>query len=225
MTVQMLGAPGQVYSVNGNIYHADANGLISAVAAADVVGLFQGGAVPTTLRARLYNFGAVKAASAGLVVASVALSNGTLTIAANPDVPRPVEFVVTPGTLAITAGTLTTVYTDSQGVGVTETFSVTTALSTVKTVTTSHGVSVMSSATLAAVAGGVSPWIQGGTNAQIALPIDVNAAGIAIFASAMDNAAATLATQPVAGDKRIIATATAPNNTHTFTIGAQFYSA
>jgi hypothetical protein len=54
-------------------------------------------------------------ATAGRIVASVALANGALAIANQPDTARQVDARVDPGAAAITAGTLTVTYAANDG--------------------------------------------------------------------------------------------------------------
>jgi hypothetical protein len=224
VTTKMLGSAGQQYAINGNLYTADANGLITNVAMSDIVGLINEGAVPTTIKARHYNLGAVAAALATAVVASAALSNGTLTVAGQPDISRPVQFVINPGVSAITAGLLTIVYNDSQGQAVTEALSLATALSTAKTLTSSHGVSSLTSAIVTGLVGGTSPNIQGGTNPNVALPVDGGAVAITVFKATADSANDTLPTAPAGSvDARVITPHTVPNGTHALSFGVNFY--
>ena len=55
------------------------------------------------------------AAAVGAIVASGALSNGTVALTAGTDVMRPVDFEVGTGTTAITAGTATITYVGNDG--------------------------------------------------------------------------------------------------------------
>ena len=62
------------------------------------------------------------AATVGRVVASGALSNGTVAISNQPDVMRPVTVEVGTGTAAITAGNVAVTYTGNDGVSATENY-------------------------------------------------------------------------------------------------------
>lgn len=231
---QMIGNPGAFYSVNGNTYQADGTGLISrytntngtfqGIATGDIVGLINEGALPANLRSQIVNLGAIKAASATVLVASVALTNAALTVAASPDVPRQAQAVVNPGTLAITAGALTLVYASSGGVAVTEALSLVTPLSTAKTLVTSRGVSTLTSATVSGLVGGAAPNIQIGTNGVIALPTDANQANITVYAASVDGVSDVLPAQS-ATDLHLITPNTAPNGTKSFSFGYNYYGA
>ena len=220
----MLGTPGQGYFVNGNVYQADPkNGSITNILPNDVVGLLAAGCTFGSKRVETYSPGAVKAASAAGIVSSVALSSGSLTIAAQPDVPRPLNVVVFPGTTAITAGQVLLTYADDQGGTTLDTLSVTTGASTNLTVSTSKGVASLTSAVVSGVTGGVSPGIEIGTTATFSLLADVGASGITVFKSTIDNAHDSTGTQSTTYP-RFFTPGTAPNGTHTYTVGYSFFS-
>lgn len=234
MTVTLLlGAPGSQFYVNGNTYQADLNGAItggvvaasgaafSGISLNDLSELISAGATYGAIRSRMLTYGVIAAASAALVLASGALSNGSKAVAANPDVPRPLSYIVVPGA-AITAGTLTLVYLDHNGQTVTDVLSLVMGNVTT-TLAPSRAVSRMTSQTVAALAGGSAPTIQGGTTAVLAAPTDVGATGVTFFKALTDNADATLPTQSATGSF-LFTPATAPNGTHTYGFGYTFYS-
>lgn len=224
---QMLGTPGQGYvgQSSGTVYQADpTTGVISAPAAADIPGLLAAGATFGSKRNVWYNPAVIKAASIQNVVTSVALSNGALTIAAQADVPRPLQGVLFPGAAAMTAGTLTMVYKDSDGGTTTDVQSLITGSGVNLTFTTSKGVATLTSATVAAIAGGSSPGIQLGMNANISVPADVGATGITFYKATMDDTNDVLPAQPIAANPRIITPNTAPNATHTYGFGYSYWS-
>lgn len=242
----MIGSPGQEYYANGNTYTAASSGLITGGTNAsgsftgimqnDVVALINAGALPATLRTRMINLGVVKAASATVLVASAALSNGALTVAANPDIPRQAQFVINPGASAITAGLLGLTYTTGDGVTFTDSLSLVVALSTALTLVSTHGCAVLSSAGVSGLVGGTSPNIQGGTNNVLSVPADIGQAGLAFYYAATlttstgTNVASvgwvedTLPTQSAVDGKLITPHAT-PNGTLAYSFGYNFYSA
>lgn len=237
---QMMGASGESYSVNGNTYVAAASGLITGgtsaatgaftgIQAGDVLGLLNSGVRFSAARVDWLGPFVPLTASATRVVANAALANGVSTIAAQPDVPRPLSTVVAPGTLAITAGTYTMVYTNQNGVAVTDVFSLVTALSTSLTLATSQGVSHLTSGTVAALVGGSSPTIQVGTTVSITLPLPATFASLTVFKENVDNADEAVGTVTQTGSVAAgnltanIATTTVPNGTHSFTFGATYF--
>lgn len=236
---QMMGASGESYSVNGNIYVAAASGLITGgtnpstgaftgIQAGDVLGLLNSGVRFSAPRVEWVGPFVPLAASGTRTVANVAATNTTLTIAAQPDVPRPIIAVLAPGTLAITAGTLTMTYTAASGAAVTDTFSLVTPLSTSLTLTSSQGVAHLTSAVIAGITGGSSPTIQLGTTAAISLPISNVFAGLTVFKENVDNAdeaVGTVTTTGSAGANNLavsVAPTTAPNGTHSYTFGVSY---
>ena len=234
----MLGNPGGQYDINNHIYTADGStGLItsyvdqttgstvSGVALTDIQGLLAAGCTFGVRRSKTYNcYGiAPAAASAALCITQQALSNGALAIDASPSIPRQVAVIIDPGTVAITAGTLSLPYTDENGASQTDVFSLVTAVSTLKTMTTTHGVTTLSAGTVAGLVGGHSPTVKAGTNTVLALPTDGNYQDLTIHHTIMDGAAATNPTQSSTGSP-LITPNTAPNGTHTYTFGYSFTS-
>lgn len=229
---QAIGSPGQGYYSNNNTYQADGAGLIIGgsnaqgsfvgIQGGDVVNLINNGALPAQRRNDVFNLGIVAAALATYVVASVAMSNGALTIVKSPDVPRQLAFVVNTGA-TITAGALTLVYTTNTGVPQTDTLSLIAAGSVAVTLTSSKGCARLTSATVSGLVGGTSPNIQGGINAVLALPVDGNVAGLTVTAATVDAVSDVLPAQS-GTDKSLITPNTAPNGTHTYTFGATYFS-
>src|SRR5262245_21798238 len=81
------------------------------------------------------------AATAGRIVASVALTNTSLTIANNPDTMRKCQVRVDPGTVAITAGICTVTYAANDGTAAqVDALSLVTAASTLLTLPFTKGV-------------------------------------------------------------------------------------
>lgn len=231
---QLLGTAGNSYVVNGNTYIANSAGVISGgsnsqgsflgIQAGDLGSLLSEGCTYAVQGGRYTYFGIVKAALATANVASVALSNGSLTIAAQPDVPRQLQFVVNPGASAITAGFLNLAYLSTDGVASTDALPLATGANTAATLVTSRGVSRLTTASVAGLTGGTSPNIQGGSNGVLALPCAVGAANIVVTMANVDGAPDSLPTQS-ANDGRLITPNTAPNGTHTFAFGYNFLAA
>lgn len=233
VVTQMLGSPGASYFVNGNTYTANSSGVITGgsnssgsftgIQLGDITALLSEGCTYAVQRGRFIYLGTVKAALATALVASVALSNGSLTVAGQPDVPRQAAFVVNPGAAAITAGSLLVNYNSTDGVNVTDTLSLVTGANTAATLVTSRGLSRLLSASVGGLVGGSSPNIQGGTNTVLALPADVGAASITVTSAVVDGASDSLPTQS-ATDGHLITPNTAPNGTHVFGFDYNFLS-
>lgn len=184
----------------------------------DIPFAFGAGYVPARTDHRFYYTPvAVAAASAGLLFASAALSNGTKSIAANVDVMREVKAVVLPGTVAITAGTLTLTYDANDGTAAqVDALDLTTALSTTKTLAASKGVVRMRSQIVTGLTGGASPTFYIGTTAAIAVPVAAGAQDAAIVSELLDGAVVTVANAGTLSTAGIYTPNTAPNATHTF---------
>ena len=121
-------------------------------------------------------------AAVGAIVASVALSNTSLTIAANPDTMRQVKVRVDPGTLPITAGVLTVTYAANDGTAAqVDVLSLVTAASTLLTLFLTKGALTVASAVVTGLVGGASPKIQLDTTAVIAVPVPPQAVDVTIL--------------------------------------------
>lgn len=170
-------APTPFWSIqckSGNSYTANSLGVISALSS-DANDLENGGCTFAISRHALYTTpGAPAALNAAVTVSSVAFSNGTLTIAAQPDVPRQLAIIINnPSTSTITAGLLTLTYLANDGTTQTDLISAAGQAGTL-TLNTSKGVEhvVTNGAIVTGVAGGTSPGIQIGTNNYLAVPLE-----------------------------------------------------
>lgn len=114
------------------------------------------------------------AATAGRIVASVALSNGTLTIANQPDVPRQLATRVDTGTTAITGGNLALTYVGNDGQATVDNLSLVAPASSLLTVTTTKGAISVTSAIVTDLAGGTSPKIQINDTNSLSVQVDPN---------------------------------------------------
>lgn len=162
------------------------------------------------------------AATVGQIIASGALSNGTVAITHQPDVMRPVNVEVGTGTTAITAGTVTVVYEANDGTIQTDVLSLAIALSTASTQGLSKGVVTISSVTVAGLVGGTSPWLRLSTLAQVSLPVSPGAADFAVVREY--DAGATIAIGTLGVSLGSIIPTTAPNATVTYSF-AYYYTA
>jgi hypothetical protein len=120
-------------------------------------------------------------AAVGRIVASVALTNTSLTIANQPDTMDQIKARVDPGTLAITAGTLTVTHAANDGTAQVDVLSLVTGSSTPLTVPFSKGVMTVASAVVSGLVGGSSPKIQIDTTAALAVAVPPNAVDVTIL--------------------------------------------
>lgn len=218
MTVQMRALPGQtsLYGLSGTLYVPDANGLI-AVNPGDVIGFLNSGtAFPSFTSNTKSAVITPAAASAAATVASGALSNGTKSIAAQPDVPRPITFIMGAGGAAVTAGNVAITYIGNDGAQHVENVSTIMASGGSKTYATLFGVALMQSVVISGVAGGSSPFIYGGTTAAVALLSAPGSTIASVYREDTDGTSGTVGTFNANG---IITPTTAPNATHTYSWG------
>ena len=155
-------------------------------------------------------------ATAGRIVASVALTNTSLTN--NPDTMRKCQVRVDPGTVAITAGICTVTYAANDGTAAqVDALSLVTAASTLLTVPFTKGVLTVASAVVTGLAGGASPKIQIDTTAALAVPVPPNAVDVTILkeVTAGTDSSATLGTITNAG---IWTPNSAPNASATYAV-------
>ena len=172
-TVRMfapVGIGGLIQAPNGT-YYVGSDGTVT-VNAADVQYLQGIGFGFAVTDHRVYNtLGPPAAANATVTVASVALSAGSLTIAAQPDIPRQLAIVLFTGGAAVTAGSLVATYTANDGTTQVDTINLSGTSVSTASFTTSKGVEHLTSAIVVAPSGGTSPGIQIGTNSYLAVPI------------------------------------------------------
>lgn len=162
------------------------------------------------------------AATIANIVTSGALSNGSVSVAAQPDVLRPVNFEWGTGTLAITAGTATITYLGNDGISGSDVIPLAIALSTSSTVGLSRGVDSITSIVIAGLAGGVSPWRRMSTTAALSVPVDPNPADFAVIREY--DAGATIAVGALATAIGSITPTTAPNATVTYSFVYSYLS-
>jgi len=135
------------------------------------------------------------AADDDAIVTSVNLTNTTLTLAGQPDVPRNITITVTDTTPGITAGTVTVTGQDAGGVTVTETLDLSSAL-------TLTGTKIFGKVTSAAVAGATAlggagdETIKIGWGNKIGLPTQISASSAVkhVYLGGVRQATPTIAT-------------------------------
>lgn len=203
---------GTIYGAFGT-YPVPASGLITVDSrdAANILaigGFYIGQAIKTQ------GVGAVRLATAGRLVASVALANGTLTIANQPDFPRQAGLRVDPGTTAITAGVANVAYVANDGTTMTDTISLAAAASTPFTQNTTKGVVKLNSVIITGLVGGTSPLTQLNDTNSLSVLVEPGFAGFNVLKEMADAADETIGT--VASSAASITPTTLPNGTHTY---------
>jgi hypothetical protein len=231
------GVGGVVQGRSGTTYTIASDGTISSVSPLDVDALINDGFLFAIPRHNTAVIPAPVAASAGVTVASVALANGTLTVAAQPDVPRQLQIIVNPGTTAISAGNLAMTYTANDGTAQVDNFSMVMAAGAaagtiVTTLSTSKGVEHLASAVVTAMSGGTSPAIQIGTNNYLALPVDPGFVDFAVTSEKKITPTAGTLGLSVPADNTVSTVAisagalytptTVPDGTHSLSIGYNY---
>lgn len=239
MAVKMIvpaGISGSVYGRSGLTYTVASDGTISNVNYADVGPLLEAGFLFAISRHNQWNVPTPVAASAAVTVASTSLSAGnTLTIAAQPDVPRQLQAVINSGSATLSAGgNLQMVYTANDGTTQTDNlaFGGIAATST-QTLTTTKGVEHLTSAevTVAPSGAAANAGVQIGTNGVLALPVDPGFVDFTVTKETKVTptngtlglsvpADETVGTVTASG--ALIAPTQAPDGTHSFSFGYSY---
>lgn len=179
------GTSGIVQGRSGTNYVVASDGTISNVVFSDVDGLMNAGWQVAANRHGIYSTpGAPAAANATVIAAAQTLLAGgaTLSISAQPDVPRQLQVLcITGGTVTLSAGSVSLTYAANDGTTQTDVLNFGAALvSGTVTLSTSKGVERLNSwSPGATVTGGSNPTVQIGTNNYIAVPIDPGSVDVA----------------------------------------------
>lgn len=227
-TLQLPPGVTQAYGKSGTLYVPDVNGRIT-VQSGDIVPLLDASLTGSQLVNQWYSTPTAPAvANATAQVASITMSNATLTVAAQPDISRPLQFKMGAGTTPITAGVLTVSYTANDGSAQVDSFSLVSAAGGAATTVTStfnttKGVSHLNSPVISGLVGGTSPFVYGGTTAVLALPCPMGASGFAITKENLDGA--DVATPGAVAANGLWTPGTAPNATHLYSVGYSFFGA
>jgi hypothetical protein len=226
MTVmQVIAGPGvtqigQFQGPNTGTVSASTTDGTFTIDSRDFVTAMRNGYLPVYKDTRSYTTPiAPAAASTGLIVNSVALTNTTLSIAAQPDVMRQVVIRVDPGSPGITAGVCTVTYAAGDGTAAqVDILSLVAAANTSTTVPFSKGVMTVASAVVSGLVGGGSPHIQIGVTNTLAVPVPPGSVDVTLLKEITDAAdtSANLGTITNAG---LWTPHTSPNATHTYAAG------
>jgi hypothetical protein len=195
------------------------NGIIT-VDTRDVPALLIDGAKYVSGKSTYQYLGAPVVGAVGALVASASFANGTLTIAAQPDVPRLASVRIWPGTSPITAGNVAVNYLANDGTTVTDNFSGVGVASAAISSNLSRGIVHLNSVIVTGVAGGASPAVQMDTLNSLAVAVDPGFFGFTINKSTVDNADNGIVS--VQSSAACYTPSTAPNATHTFAAAAAY---
>lgn len=165
---------------------------------------------------------APRAGSAGRIVASTALANGTLSIANQPDVPRQLAARVDTGTSSITAGNLALTYLANDGTTQVDNLSLVAPATTLLTQTTTKGVVSLTSAIVTALAGGASPKIQVDDTNSLSVQVNPDFAGFQFNQTRADGVAEGQVA--VASSAASWTPSTTPNGTVTYSAVGSYTS-
>lgn len=217
---------------SGTTYVPDASGYLSSVDPRDVGLLLEAGFVFAGAAHRRVTIPAPVAAAAAVTVASTSLVAGaSLSIAAQPDVPRQLQIVVNAGSLTLVAGcNLAMNYNANDGTTQTDNLSFGgLAAAGTQTLTTTKGVEHLISAvpTVLSAGAATNAGVQIGTNGTLALPVDTGFASTQFKVTKETKVTPTNGTLGlvVPADESIgtvtaagalIAPTTAPDGTHDF---------
>lgn len=215
-TVQLAGnnVGGVVQGVNG-VYQMAADGTFTVDTKDAPACLALGMTYIKTRSTSYYTGGSVLAASAAASIASTTLSNGALTILAQPDVSRQIAVIMGTSTTAITAGSVAITYLANDGSTQTDNLTAVLAASAVSTQFLSKGVSHINTAVVSGLVGGLTPYIFAGLTATIALPVDLGTVDLVVTkenVTGADETVGTLSTVSLG----CIAPTSAPNATRTY---------
>jgi hypothetical protein len=223
MTTVRLALTGGVVQGNHGTYQAGSDGT-AAVDTRDAIGLIAGGSASylDTSSGFYTSPIAPAAATVGRIIASGALSNGTITISNQPDVMRQVNMVWGTGTVAISAGSIAISYVANDGQTYTESVALALAASATGTHPLSRGVVHISAPIVTGLTGGVTPFRRFDTTAFLAVPVDPAAQDYATAAESVDGAFETGGWSDSVTSIGCVSPNTAPNATHLFSLFYNF---
>lgn len=196
-----------------------ADGIVT-VDSRDAPDLLRMGANYVSVATRSQYIAAPILGAVGQIVASTAFSNGTKTIANQPDRTRLSSVRVDPGTLAITAGNVAVNYVATDGTTQIDNISAITAASTIVSTNLSKAANFFNSVVVTAVAGGASPQLQVDTLNSLGLAVDPGYVDFAIADLKVDGADSGVSS--VQSSAAAFTPSTAPNGTHNYNVLATY---
>lgn len=217
-----VGALGGYIKGNFGMYQAGSDGIIT-VDARDAPPLLAAGASYISNRQSSYTtpVGPL-AATSGRIIASGALSNGTISISNQADVMRQVSLVWGTGTGPISAGNMAITYRANDGQNYTENVALALGANGLQTHPLSRGVINISPPVVTGLVGGTSPFRHFDTTAFIAVPVDPGAQDYSTVSEAVDGAIETGGWSDSTSSIGCVSPNTAPNGTHLFSLFYNF---
>jgi hypothetical protein len=226
------GYGGIVQGRSGLNYTIAADGSISNVNWADADALIsQGFLFAVSRHANALTQGAPAIANATVLMAAQTLVAGaTLSISAQPDVPRQAQFLfITGGTVTMSAGQITVNYAANDGTTQSDVLNAGASLvSGTVTLSTSKGVEHLNSIVVGpTITGGLNPTVQGGTNNYIAVPLDPGSVDFVLtketkFTGAAPSVGTDEAVSTLTTSTGLISPTTAPNGTLAYGFGYNY---
>lgn len=204
---------GPIETQNSGTVVPNTNGVIT-VSSLDVPSLLAAGCKFLAQTNATQYTNAPRAATAGRIVGSTSLANGTLSIANQPDCARQAQMIVAPGSPGITAGVLTLNYLANDGTTTSDALSVITAANTLLTTRTSKGMLHLNTAIVTGLTGGGTPGVQVDDTNSLSCMVPPNYNSFTPLLLTVDGTASGIAATAAAAAS--YTPSTAPNGTHNF---------
>lgn len=212
---------GTIVTQNSGVLTVPASGIIS-VFGDDVTNLLRAGAQYVAQGTDFQTVTNPRPASAARIVTSTTVSNATLAIANQPDVPRQCAAVIYGGTVStgITAGNLAITYVANDGTNTTDNFSMVTLGSTNLTLTTSKAVLTLTSAIESGLVGTTGAGIQINDTNSLGMMVGPGFSNFSVLKEAFNGVNETIGT--VATSAASITPTTTPATTNTYAFAYSF---
>lgn len=199
---------------SGNI-QVPTDGVVT-VDSRDAITLLTKGATYINAVTRSARISAPIAGAVGQIMASAAATNGTKTIANQPDVARLCSVRIDPGTTAITAGNVAVTYLAVDGSTQVDNLSAVTGVTTISSQNLSKGMVHANSIVITGMAGGASPGIQVDTLNALGVAVDSGYVDFSVVALKVDDADSGLVSTSSAAAS--FTPSTTPNGTHNYDV-------
>jgi hypothetical protein len=199
MSIAGVPVGGTIRTEYSGVLAAGADATVT-VDSRDAVNLLTMGARYVSSTTRSQTITNPRASSAGRIVASAPLSDGTLTVANQPDTARQCLVTVNPGSTDVTSGVITVSYIANDGTSQTDTIPAATSGATPNSARTSKAVLQMNSVSVSGTEGGTSPRVQIDDTDALGLLLDAGFADLNVIAARAGTAVDTGATaDPLSG--------------------------
>lgn len=217
-TIRMGGGPGGIVQGNYGTYVPSIVDGFYTVDVRDVPQLLSDGLTHLRAAGEFVTILAPRAASAGRIVASAALSSGSLTIANQPDVARQINVILgNQGSPALGTGSVSITYTASDSQSRTEVFTFgTVPQSGSVTLNLSRPAVQIATGIVSGIGGGTSPFVRVDDTNLLGLVSDNNGNGFHIDAEWDDSAKQASPGTLQTGCLGAVSVVTTPNGTHNF---------